>query len=113
MRNIDFDLSPSKHNPFLVPENYFAQFTTDMMQLIAQRTAPAARPQMLFVKWVPWLGVACVVSLFVLFTHLSNAADASRQEVTTAQQNSKSADKSADEAYDYLMLADNMAFYEN
>ncbi len=113
MRKIDFNSSPSKHNPFVVPENYFAQFTLDMMQLIAKQPMTAYNPQWRVIKWIPWMGVACVVSLFLLFTQLLNTSyiDASRSAIS--QQHSKSADKQADEAYDYLMLADNIAFYEN
>lgn len=101
MRTIDLSQPANQHNPFVVPDGYFAAFAERMMQRIAA-AQPAPAPAQPFMRWIPWLGAACVIALSVLFTQLapSNNVETDAQTAQTAETSA------ADEAYDYIMMAD-------
>lgn len=89
------------HNPFVVPEDYLADFADRMMQRIAA-TPMVEEKQMRIVHWIPWFGVACVAALTLLFAHGQQTLDADLQQ-TTGESATIASANSADEAYDYLM----------
>lgn len=96
------------HNPFRVPEGYFEQLTDAVMQRIHAAAVPAPAPRELpIVRWLPWLGAACVAGLLCLFAatgHLSGAAESSPV-----------ASDYEEAAYDYYVStadADNLAYYD-
>ena len=108
MTHIDLSQRASSHNPFITPDGYFADFAQNMMQRIVQ-SETRAHNSMPFVRWIPWLGAACVATLFLLFAHF-------KPETThTLQQGEHFVAKGAtthptdgyDEAYDYIMTTDN------
>lgn len=97
MRNFNISEKPSNHNPFVVPEGYFPAFTSRIMQRINEVGMPATQSP--FVRWVPWLGAACVAVLMALFTQVFTH-DSVIFESETAQSSA------VDATYDYLMMAD-------
>lgn len=95
---------PKKHNPFIVPENYLASFPEIMMQRIAASAQSMQKAHNMFiVRWIPWLGAACVAALLVLFSQLQQSQISDSHTQISAQ--SYSNDSHADAAYDYLMMA--------
>ena len=97
MSTFDTNIS-KKHNPFVVPENYLASFPELMMQRIA-----ASAHNMFIVRWIPWLGAACVAALLVLFSQIQQSQMSDVDTHISAQ--SSNSDSHADAAYDYLMMA--------
>lgn len=100
-----------KHNPFVVPEGYFESFTQRLMERIP--VAVEASPRTLhFVRFVPWLGAACVAGLMLFFTHFptNNAAN----DLAGINETEQKETNNTDAVYDYLMMADatNIAIYE-
>lgn len=99
MRNFSTQEKPSGHNPFVVPDGYFPAFADRVMQRIHAAGTPARQSP--FVRWVPWLGAACVAALMALFaqgfTHDSVIFDAGTAQTQTTV---------ADATYEYLMMAD-------
>lgn len=57
----------SGHNPFRVPEGYFDTFANRMMARIAQLEAPT--PVLHRLRWLPWIGAACVAALTLVLSH--------------------------------------------
>lgn len=118
MKPIDLSQPASSHNPFIVPTDYFSQFTGRMMQRIAAQTELASRPEMPIVRWIPWLGAACVAALMALFSFFATPSSVKDQVsgVTSETAQAKtSSSQSNDMVYDYLMMAnaDNYVSYEN
>lgn len=99
----------TSHNPFIVPEGYFDTFAQTMMNKITQSENSAIQHQMSVIRWIPWLGAACVIALFMLFEHLgahyeSTTKDNVGSTMSVVTKN-KSNDK--DDMYDYIMTSDN------
>lgn len=92
-----------QHNPFVMPEGYLADFADRMMQRIAV-IQEAEEKQMRIVHWIPWLGVACVAILTLLFAHGQHTLDAELQQKTTETATIASTNNSVDDVYDYLMM---------
>lgn len=92
-----------QHNPFVMPEGYLADFADRMMQRIAA-TQVVEEKQMRIVHWIPWLGVACVAILTLLFAHGQHTLDAELQQKTTETATIASTNNSVDDVYDYLMM---------
>lgn len=114
MCHFDIHQSPSQHNPFIVPDNYFAQFADGMMKRLKVLQVSAPIVELPIIRWLPLLGAACVAALAVLFTQVchNEPQDAPSHDATIS---TSAASSNADVAYDYLMLADaNMInVYEN
>lgn len=107
MKGIDFSRPALSHNPFITPEGYFSSFTQCMMQRIMQ-TNEAKNTQMSIIRWVPWLGAACVAALLLLFGQLNssvNAVDKSGYFATKSE--AAITNSNSDIAYDYIMTSDN------
>lgn len=109
---IDLNKPASSHNPFLVPDGYFSRFTEDLMTRIRSQVVPIS-PELRIVRWIPFIGAACVAALTILFstivpTESTDTASVFSPSVSSAEM------QYADAAYDYLMLADAnyLDFYE-
>ncbi|MDD7440220.1 hypothetical protein [Prevotellamassilia timonensis] len=103
MSTFDTNIS-KKHNPFVVPENYLASFPELMMQRIAASAQCVQKAHNMFiVRWIPWLGAACVAALLVLFSQIQQSQMSDVDTHISAQ--SSNGDSHADAAYDYLMMA--------
>ena len=98
MNTIDLNKPASTHNPFVVPAGYFAQVTQQVMKQIND---------MAIVRWIPWLGAACVAALVVFFSYFVSPTSVKEQggavHAETAQNRATSVQ--SDEIYDYLMMA--------
>lgn len=101
MSTFDTNIS-KKHNPFVVPENYLASFPELMMQRIAAQCVQKTH-NMFIVRWIPWLGAACVAALLVLFSQIQQSQMSDVDTHISAQ--SGNSDSHTDTAYDYLMMA--------
>lgn len=108
-----------QHNPFVVPEGYFAQFAENLMSKLQPKKQVAGPfiPEMPFVKWIPWMGAACVAALACIFSlqSVQNKVNGSSEAYTA---NAAKTASFTDDMYDYLMLAnadytEYLADYEN
>lgn len=109
MNTIDLNKPASTHNPFVVPAGYFAQVTQQVMKQINEQTSYGAShaEDMAIVRWIPWLGAACVAALVVFFSYFVSPTSVKEQggavHAETAQ--NRAASVQSDEIYDYLMMA--------
>ena len=112
MHKFDSTQPASHHNPFVVPNGYFADFAAKLMQRIDETDAHT--PQMRVMTWIPWIGVACVVALTLLFTQWLPNSNSSSSQVKS-EQYAVHQQANEDAVYDYLMMAnaDNMMPYES
>lgn len=113
MHKFDCNQPASCHNPFKVPEGYFTEFAERLMSRIDG--VETRMPQMRFVAWIPWIGVACVLALTLLFTQWMPS---STTQSSKAKQEQYAAREAADDeaVYDYLMMANadnSIMSYEN
>lgn len=109
MKTFDINIEAPKHNPFIVPEGYFAQFADDMMAKISSmqmRPARVRQREMRIVRWIPMLGAASVAALAVLFTQVASPASVGLDAATAIEMSQQAAMANEDAAYDYLMMAD-------
>lgn len=75
-----------------------------MMQRIAASAQCVQKAHNMFiVRWIPWLGAACVAALLVLFSQIQQSQISDVDTHISAQ--SSNSDSHADAAYDYLMMA--------
>lgn len=105
MHTFDINRPASEHNPFRVPEGYFEQMACSVMQRI--KRLPAAQPvtELPIVRWLPWLGAACVAALTFVFVQVGSVQSANDEAAHTADAQSATP-TFVDDAYDYIMLAD-------
>lgn len=98
---------PTGHNPFLVPDNYFEEFQEKMMKRLTKVVViPASKPvkEMPVVRWLPYLGAACVAALTLVFTRVAPLEGTALPGGIAVEQASVSSYE--DEAYDYLNIYD-------
>lgn len=109
---IDFSKPASSHNPFLVPDGYFSHFTENLMARIRSQVVPVSS-ELRIVRWIPFIGAACVAALTILFTTIVSTESVDTTSALSASVSSAEM-QYADAAYDYLMLADAdyLDFYE-
>lgn len=111
MSQFNITHSETKHNPFVVPEGYFENFTQRLMERIP--VAVEASPRTLrFVRFVPWLGAACVAGLMFFFAHFPTST--TTNDLAGINETEQKETNNTDAVYDYLMMADatNIAIYE-
>ena len=100
----------NKHNPFVVPNGYFEEFTSRMMQQIALLPVRAERPQMRIVHWIPWLGAACIAAFAILFAGSGQSlhVDGQQSPAATIESSATFANNTsgADELYEYFKQND-------
>lgn len=109
MSTFHIDDKKLTHNPFVVPDGYFEDFSNRLMQQIAQLPIRTERPQMRIVHWIPWLGVACVAVLAVLFANSSQSLHIDdQQSAATTEQSATFANNASaeDELYEYFKQND-------
>lgn len=108
MSTFHLDDKKPAHNPFVVPNGYFEEFSNRLMQQIAQLPMRAERPQMRIVHWIPWLGVACVAVIAVLFANSSQSLHIDKQHSPTVEQSATFANNTSaeDELYEYFRQND-------
>lgn len=111
MRDFDINKPAPARSPFVVPDGYFAQFADTMMQRIRQMDKPVH--DLPVVRWIPWLGAACVAALVVVFTQFVPLGSEGGVSADVAA--SSAAMSYEDAAYDYLIMAnaDNLTTYAN
>lgn len=68
MKHIDLSQPAPQHNPFIVPQGYFEEFTERMIRSIGQRDT-FVKHEMPIIRWIPWLGAACCAALMIIFAH--------------------------------------------
>ncbi len=108
MKTIDLNKSASTHNPFVVPAGYFAQFTQQVMKQINEQTTNISYAEdMAIIRWIPWLGAACVAALVVFFSYFVSPTSVKEQGGATHAETAQNKVNSVqnDEIYDYLMMA--------
>lgn len=110
MRTFDANKPAPVHNPFKVPDGYFEQFATNLMARISQPEKPFR--ELSCVRWIPWIGAACVAALFVGLMQFAPLADESS---LSAPQTAQTTGSYEDTAYDYILLAEaaNLTDYAN
>lgn len=106
--HLSLDNPHLKRDPFTPPPGYLQSLTGTVMSRIGVpmwTARPAAQSS--FVRFIPWLGVACVTVLAVLFSHYAPAstwsdnADAASPAATYTE---------SDQAYDYLMATNTLTY---
>lgn len=109
MTHIDLSQRASSHNPFITPEGYFANFAQTMMQRIVQSEPSSTHNSMPLIRWIPWLGAACVAALLFLFAQVKPDATHTlhKGEHYVAKETTTHQADGCDEAYDYIMTTDN------
>ncbi len=114
MKKFDINAKPGAHNPFVVPSGYFDVLTAQVMMRVSALDA-AAESQRRWIRWIPWLGAACVASLMVIFSQLAPVGTSGSQAGSPSAAQHTYANTNADVAYDCIMMADadNLAAYEN
>ena len=92
-----------KENPFLVPDNYFEQFASSMMENLPERKSKS-----IFVRFRPLLyAAACIIVIFFVgLTFHSNRQNKAKQEYMAVSVDGNY----IDEAADYTMI-DNVDIY--
>ncbi len=77
-----------KHNPFKVPENYFAHFNNEIMDCLPEKVFPKPEPVTLWQKVKPWVYLAAMfVGTYFIINFLTKDADpslSSHQDTSTA-----------------------------
>lgn len=109
--NID---SPHKIGAsFCVPEGYFNQLTQNVMQKVGALHAPYDNQQQLL-RWLPWVGAACIATLFFTFMHISmgQTSGLSAEALQSTQYSDNTRYAEAEYAYDYLLTV-NIASPDN
>lgn len=98
-----------KRDPFTAPPGYLQSITGTVMSRIGvPMWTSRSAAQSPFVRLIPWLGVACVAVLAVLFSHYAPAstwsgdADAAASHAATYTE--------SDQAYDYLMATNTLTY---
>lgn len=76
--------------PFKVPENYFAQFNEEIMNLLPEKEFVAPRPVPLWDRVKPWVYMAAMfIGLYVTINFLTR--DIAKESITTGQSASQHA----------------------
>ncbi len=71
-------------NPFKVPENYFAQFNEEIMNLLPEKEFVAPRPVPMWDRVRPWVYMAAMfIGLYVTINFLTQNRD--NERLTTSQ----------------------------
>jgi len=98
-----------KRNPFRVPEEYFSQFTAQMMERLPEREPKA---KIIWLRKPVYYAAACVCALLVLAAGwlLMPESDVRTSAPVQLSAQQQSADEALDEAADYMML-DNHDIY--
>lgn len=104
MSKFDINAPVSTPNPFVVPEGYFSQFPARLMQRIHSLPQPESTATMRLVRWLPFIGVASVAAMLLLFMHV--AAPSTLGNDPASAPGVASTASQTDEAYDYLILSD-------
>lgn len=110
MQTFDANKPATKHNPFKVPDGYFEQFANILMARIGQSEKPFR--ELPCVRWIPWIGAACVVTLVV---GLLQFAPSTTESNLTTPQTAQTTSSYEDTVYDYILLAEaaNLTDYVN
>lgn len=107
MKHIDLSHPTPQHNPFIVPQGYFDDFTQRMMRSIQQREA-FIKHDMPIIRWIPWLGAACCATLMIFFAQTRNTLS-QHQEATPHVASSATTNtplNNAEAAFDYYYNTD-------
>lgn len=110
MATFNFDSNTAKKDPFLVPDNYFENFSANILfRIRKEHNTTHDAP---FIKWIPLIGAACITVMFMIFMQQTdNFSDKLNSPETFTEQIN---DSYEDEIYDY-MFADNNSLisYDN
>lgn len=106
MKHIDLSQPAPQHNPFIVPQGYFEEFTERMIRSIAQRDT-FVKHEMPIIRWIPWLGAACCAALMIIFAH-THESQSQHQETNTHVASSTTTNTSgnAEAVFDYYYNTD-------
>ncbi len=111
---INFNIPPT-HNPFVVPEHYFATLSERVMAQ-CKVMPKAKRPVRLVPAWLPYAGVACVAALVAVFSCVLNVS-LPDGEMTGTNASSKSQQvehnqhDAADYAYEYFAANNSLGYF--
>lgn len=104
MHTFDINNPIYKHNPFKIPNGYFEQMTKNVMAQIHNSSVITQNTEPHILRWIPWIGVACVVSLFILFSNVKEDDSHSINSLLTTT-STKIEQAQEDEMLDYLIMA--------
>lgn len=111
---INLNIPPS-HNPFVVPEHYFASLSERVLAQCKAASRPQA-PVRLVPTWLPYAAVACVAALVVLFAGVLNVGlpdgeVAGAEDSSATQQVETARPDAADYAYEYFAANNSLGYY--
>lgn len=111
---INFNIPPT-HNPFVVPEHYFATLSERVMAQ-CKASPKAKRPVRLVPAWLPYAGVACVAALVAVFSCVLNVSLPDGEVAgTNASSNSQQVERNqpdaADYAYEYFAANNSLGYF--
>ena len=101
-------------NPFKVPENYFAQFNEEIMNLLPEKEFVAARPVPLWDKVKPWVYMAAMfIGLYVTINFLTRDRDNERMTAgQSATEQTLTGTSQADDNYWSTVQVTEEEFYQ-
>ena len=100
-------------NPFKVPDNYFANFNEEIMDLLPEKEFEPPVKMTLWDRAKPWVYMAAMfIGLYFMINFLTNNGSSATQETVVAEQTTQSAVNNVDywstvhiteeEFYEYL-----------
>ncbi len=111
---INLNIPPS-HNPFVVPEHYFATLSERVLSQ-CKAMPHAHRPARLVPAWLPYVGVACVAALVAVFSSVLNVSlpdgeVAGTNAASGEEQVDRTQHEAADYAYEYFAANNSLGYF--